>query len=62
MTNDDALEILKKESGCRHTTEDECWQFDDYCNECPYNYDNVDDRFLMAIDKAIEIMEGKNDE
>ena len=37
MTADKALEILKKESGCRHATADECNKYDE-CDRATNNH------------------------
>ena len=62
MRPEEAIEILKKESCCMHATENECKQYALSCSGCPYSYPNTEERLLEAIDKAVEIMEGKNDE
>ena len=63
MTNSEALEILRKESECRHA------DYDDYCqqrncDDCEYHYMDDDeaenlpnDKLTQAIDTAIEALE-----
>ena len=54
MENNEALDILRKESKCRHG-EVECYTTSGCLNECPA-YVSEDD-FLLAIDVAIEALE-----
>ena len=54
MTNSEALDILRKESKCRHG-EVECYTTSGCLDECSA-YVSEDD-FLLAIDVAIEALE-----
>lgn len=61
MTNQKALEILKKESGCRHLDDEDCQIIEtNSCEGCEFCYGampNGEDPLTQAIDTAIEALE-----